>query len=217
MAEVGSLMLGDNAVYDESLGGVVSQRTGKRVEFGDVVSECSARRVDLSATGWYVVPECYLDESTGQGKAYHVYSFATDIAEVEVDLKTGLVDVKSFIAVHDSGKIVNPLTATSQVEGGIAQGIGLALYERFTVADGHVASRDLSTYLIPTSLDICDDMRVEFIERLSSDGPYGAKGLGEPAIIPVAAAVANAVSNAVGERVESLPITPDWIIEIPLT
>jgi CO/xanthine dehydrogenase Mo-binding subunit len=121
--------------------------------------------------------------------------------------------VKSVLAVHDSGKIINPMTAASQVEGGIAQGIGLALYERFTVAEGRVCSRDLSTYLMPTSLDICDDLRVEFIECHSADGPFGAKGLGEPAIIPVAAAVANAVSNAIGVRVEDLPIARDWIVK----
>jgi CO/xanthine dehydrogenase Mo-binding subunit len=213
MVDVGSSILGRKAAYDVSRGGIVDTRSHRRLEFAEVVSECFAGRVDLTATGWYVVPDCRVDEVTGQGKAYHVYSFATDVADVEVDLKTGRVDVKSVLAVHDSGKIINPMTAASQVEGGIAQGIGLALYERFTVAEGRVCSRDLSTYLMPTSLDICDDLRVEFIECHSADGPFGAKGLGEPAIIPVAAAVANAVSNAIGVRVEDLPIARDWIVK----
>jgi len=206
MVEVGVSILGPKAAYDVSRGGVAGARSDSGLGFSEIVSECFARRVDLTATGWYVVPDCRLDEVTGQGKAYHVYSFATDVAEVEVDLKTGRVDVKNFLAIHDSGKIINPMTATSQVEGGIAQGIGLALYERFAVAEGRVCSCDFSTYLIPTSLDICDDLRVEFIDCHSTDGPFGAKGLGEPATIPVAAAIANAVSNATGVRVEDLPI-----------
>jgi CO/xanthine dehydrogenase Mo-binding subunit len=215
MVEVGSSALGRRAAYDEAHGGVVDARSRQRLGFAEVVSECFERRVDLTATGWYVVPDCRVEEATGQGKAYHVYSFATDVADVEVDVRTGQVDVKSFLAVHDSGRIINPMTATSQVEGGVAQGIGLALYEKFTVAEGRVCSRDLSTYLMPTALDVCDDLRVEFIECHSADGPFGAKGLGEPAIIPVAAAVANAVSNAIGARVEELPVQRDWIAKSP--
>jgi CO/xanthine dehydrogenase Mo-binding subunit len=94
----------------------------------------------------------------------------------------------------------------------VAQGIGLALLEKYRVEGGRVSSGDLSTYLVPTALDVCDSMRVEFIECLSPDGPYGAKGLGEPAIIPVAAAIANAVSNALDVRITALPIEPDWIV-----
>jgi CO/xanthine dehydrogenase Mo-binding subunit len=211
MVEVGASVLGPKAAYDVEQGGISAGKPAARLAFGEIVAECFARRVDLTATGWYVVPDCHLDDETGQGKAYHVYSFAADIADVEVDLATGRVEVKSFLAVHDSGRIINPMTATSQVEGGIAQGIGLALYERFAVSDGRVESCDFSTYLVPTSLDICDDLRVEFVDCRSSDGPFGAKGLGEPAIIPVAAAVANAVSNATGVRVDALPIQRDSI------
>ena len=213
MVEVGSSFFGRRATYDQARGGVVESGSRRRLGFAEVVSECFAGRVDLTATGWYVVPDCRVDEATGQGKAYHVYSFAADVADVEVDTRTGRVDVKSFLAVHDSGKIINPMTAVSQVEGGVAQGIGLALYEEFTVREGRVCSRDLSTYLMPTSLDVCDDLRVEFIECHSADGPFGAKGLGEPAIIPVAAAVANAVSNATGVRVEELPVRRGRIVE----
>jgi CO/xanthine dehydrogenase Mo-binding subunit len=212
MEEVAISMIGERASYDPSAGGIVSPGGFRRLSFDEVVDECLSRRVDLSAAGWYVVPDCRLDEKTGQGKAYYVYSFATDVAEVEVDLRTGKVAVKSFVAAHDSGKIMNPLTATGQVEGGVIQGIGFAICEDFRQTDGIVQTRDLSTYLVPTAADACDDITVRFVECASSDGPFGAKGLGEPAIIPAGSAVANAVSNAVGARVIRLPIDRHWVV-----
>jgi CO/xanthine dehydrogenase Mo-binding subunit len=217
LLEAGRAVLGSDAEYDRDTGSIVDARTGASIEFDEAVAECGKRRIDLTAAGWYAVPECYIDEDTGQGRAYHVYSFAADLAQVEVDLKTGDIQVKSFVAVHDSGRIINPLTAASQVEGGIAQGIGLAVREDFIQADGQVVSRDLSTYLIPTSLDVCDDIRVVFVESTSRDGPFGAKGLGEPAIIAVPAAIANAISNALGSRVTSLPVRRDWVVSAAQT
>jgi CO/xanthine dehydrogenase Mo-binding subunit len=211
MQQVGVSIIGAGAVYDSSAGGVISKGNGTRLPFNEIVRECVSRRVDLAATGWYVVPDCRLDEETGQGKAYHVYSYATDLAEVEVDIEIGRVRVTSFVAIHDSGTIMNPLTAAGQVEGGVVQGMGLAIHEGFSQIEGRVQSRDLSTYLIPTAVDVCDDIRVRFVERASADGPFGAKGLGEPAIIPVASAIANAVSNAVGVRVRKLPVDRHWI------
>ena len=212
MLDVASGILGAGVVYEPIQGRVIHNQSGRGLTIEEIIGECAARRVDLSAAGWYVPPECMVDPDTGQGKAYYVYAFATDVAEVEIDTKTGQIDVRSVYAVHDSGRIVNPLTATSQVEGGIAQGIGLALREHFVQEGGRTASQDLSTYLVPTSLDVCDDMGVEFVESIHEEGPFGAKGLGEPAIIPVPAAIANAVSNALGQRVTSLPILRDWVI-----
>jgi CO/xanthine dehydrogenase Mo-binding subunit len=212
LVEAAAGIIGSDAEYNRDGGGAISPKTGARLGFDEAVAECGRQRIDLTAVGWYAVPECHLDDETGQGKAYYVYSYSTDLADVEVDLRTGKVEVKSFIAVHDSGRIINPLTAAAQVEGGIAQGIGLAVREDFIQADGHVVSRDLSTYLVPTSLDVCDEIHIEFVESLSQDGPFGAKGLGEPAIIAVPAAIANAVSNALGARVTRLPIRRDWVV-----
>lgn len=202
------------------MGGEVTYRPDKRklvdasgnsMSIEEAVRECHAREIDLSATGRYDPPECSMSQETGQGRAYYVYSFATDVAEVEVDTRTGHVDVVSLAAVHDSGTIINPLTAASQVEGGLAQGIGLALREHYRHEGGRVVSGDLAAYLVPTSLDVCDRLLPEFVECPSQDGPFGAKGLGEPAIIPAAAAIANAVSNALGVRVRRLPIEPEWV------
>jgi CO/xanthine dehydrogenase Mo-binding subunit len=214
LSEAAGGLLGIGAVYDPATGKAVGSASGRALGFRDLVAACFDQRIGLAATGWYAVPECRLDEETGQGKAYYVYCFATDIADVTVDTVTGRVEVTSFVAIHDSGRIVNRLTAAGQVEGGVAQGLGLAVCERYRQTEGFLRSTDLSTYLIPTSLDVCDDIKVEFIEAMSSDGPFGAKGLGEPAIIPVAAAVANAVSNALGRRVNELPIDRDMLVGI---
>jgi CO/xanthine dehydrogenase Mo-binding subunit len=214
LTEAARDLLDVDAVYDSAIGGAVSPSSNRTARFSELVAACFDKRIGLAATGWYAVPECTVDMETGQGKAYYVYSFATDIAEVDVDTGTGEVRVRSLTAVHDSGRIVNRLTAAGQVEGGIAQGLGFAVCERFAHEDGCVATGDLSTYLIPTSLDVCDDLRVKFIECLSADGPFGAKGLGEPAIIPVAAAIANAVSNALGRRVTALPIDRVFVVDL---
>jgi CO/xanthine dehydrogenase Mo-binding subunit len=213
--QAASSMLGEPASYDPVSGRIVGVSGSRSMAMVDAVRQCHSRKVDLAATGWYTPPECLVDKSTGQGKAYYVYSFATDVAEVEVDTRTGHVEVVSLAAVHDSGTIINPLTASGQVEGGVAQGIGLALQERYLQTGGLVASGDFSTYLLPTALDACDQVRTVFVEHRSEDGPHGAKGLGEPAIIPVAAAIANAVSNAVGRRVTALPIDREWIVRFP--
>jgi CO/xanthine dehydrogenase Mo-binding subunit len=215
--EVALSLLGEGVIFDGSKGRFVNPQTGVGAPAEEVIRECHARKVDLCATGWYVPPECSVDKRTGQGKAYYVYAFATDIAEVEVDTGTGHIDVVSVSAVHDSGKIVNPLTAVGQVEGGIAQGIGLALREKYCQTGGHVVTGDLATYLVPTAVDVCDDIQVSFVECPSRDGPFGAKGLGEPAIIPVPAAIANAVSNALGLRVTSLPISAEWVAKVSPT
>ncbi|MFZ1947371.1 MAG: xanthine dehydrogenase family protein molybdopterin-binding subunit [bacterium] len=212
--EVASSVLGETAGFEPGTGRIAGRSGGRSLSMAEAILECAARKTDLAATGWYNPPDCSVDAATGEGKAYNVYSFATDIAEVEVDVRTGHVDVVGAWAVHDSGTIVNRLTAASQVEGGIAQGVGLAARERFSESEGRVGSADFSTYLMPTALDVCDRVRVEFVECGSREGPFGAKGLGEPAIIPVAAAVANAISNAVGARVKSLPVSPEWVADV---
>ena len=205
VGNVAASVLGGDVTYSAEERRFVTA-SGRSMSVADGVRECHSRKTDLSAMGRYDPPDCSIEKATGQGKAYYGYSFATDIAEVEVDTRTGQVAVLSVAAIHDSGTIINRLTAASQLEGGAAQGIGLAVTERYLAPAGRVVTGDLSTYLVPTSLDVCEEIVPEFVERPSKDGPYGAKGLGEPAIIPVAAAIANAVSNALGTRVTRLPL-----------
>jgi len=138
------------------------------------------------------------------------YPLAAHFAEVEVDPETGEVTILNYVAAHDIGKVINFNGAKGQVIGGVMQGIGYAIMEEILYKDGKVANPDLVNYLIPTSMDT-PKIKPLFIESLDPVGPYGAKGIGEPTLIPVAAAVANAIYDATGIRFTSIPITAEKI------
>ena len=162
---------------------------------------------------WWHTPKLDYNADTGQGEAYFTYSYATHIAKVRVDKLTGLVKVEKVWAAHDVGKAINPAGIEAQVEGGVAQGIGYALTENFKINNGKVLTDNLSTYLLPTALDI-SEVETIIVEDPEPLGPWGAKGIGEPAIIPIAAAIANAVSNAIGKLINEIPISPEKVLEI---
>ena len=172
--------------------------------------------------GAYVTPEnIVIPDATRYGHATLSYAFAAHVAEVSVDAETGRVRIENMTAVHDSGRIINPLTAEGQVEGGVVQGLGWAISEELVFEGGQVLNPNFYDYRIPTVVD-APDIQVRFVDETELEGPYGAKGLGEPALVPTAAAVANAVANALGgRRIRNLPITPEKVIqtvqESPLT
>ncbi len=142
-------------------------------------------------------------------------TFGAHFAEVEVDPATGQIRVERVVAVHDIGRIVNPRTARSQVEGGVIQGLGFALAEERVVdrVTGRVMTTSLETYKVPTVKDV-PEIVVRFVDMPDTEANnVGAKGLGEPPIIPTAAAVANAVANALGVRVRHAPLTPRRVLE----
>jgi CO/xanthine dehydrogenase Mo-binding subunit len=141
------------------------------------------------------------------------YSFAAHFLEVEVDVETGRVRVTKYVAAHDSGRIVNPLTATSQVKGGATMGIGMALHEELVYdrATGVPLNPGYYGARVMTHLD-APEVEVHFLEVEDAHGPFGAKSLGEPPIIPSVAAVANAIFNATGRRVKDLPITRERLL-----
>lgn len=134
------------------------------------------------------------------------------VADVEVDPDTGEVSVVSLASVHDIGKAINPASASSQVEGGAAQGIGYALFEEIICQDGIVLNPSGAPYLQPTAPDV---PRIDaiLVEDQPGLGPYGAKGIAEAPIVPTAPAIANAIYDAIGVRIKSLPITPDKVVE----
>jgi CO/xanthine dehydrogenase Mo-binding subunit len=150
--------------------------------------------------GFFNPPATGLDEATGQGVPYATYAFATHMTEVEVEESTGACRVKHVYAAHDVGKGINPKGIKGQICGGVAMGIGLALMEEFI--PGKTASFD--TYYIPTSMDM-PRVEVFIVEEEEPTGPFGAKGVGEPALIPQAASVVNAIRDATGVAVYELP------------
>jgi aldehyde oxidoreductase len=166
----------------------------------------------LDARGYVASVETTFDPPTtpldqdGQGTPYAVYGFGAHMAEVEVDTELGTVKLVKLTAAHDVGRAINPTLVEGQIEGGAAQGLGMALMEEFFPGKGE----NLHDYLIPT---IGDMPLVEsiLIEDPSSIGPFGAKGIGEQALIPTAPAILNAIYDAVGVRIRKLPATPDKV------
>ena len=141
------------------------------------------------------------------------YSFAAHFVRVEVDTEFGHVRVIKYVAAHDSGRIVNPLTAASQVKGGATMGIGMALHEEllYDPRSGLPLNAGYYGARVMTHRD-APDIEVIFVETEDAYGPFGAKTLGEPPIIPSVAAIANAIFNATGRRIKDLPITRDKVL-----
>lgn len=185
----------------------------KKVSYKDAIVRAWADRVHLTAQGWFRVERTTFGAQDGQGDPYFVYTYSTIIAEVEVDTETGQVEVLNFVSAHDIGKAINPLAAEGQIQGGGLQGIGYALMENLVVEDGIMLNPNFTGYIIPTSVD-APPIKPIIVEEKYPEGPYGAKGLGEPPIIAAAPAVVNAVYNATGIRVKNLPVLPERIIEV---
>jgi CO/xanthine dehydrogenase Mo-binding subunit len=161
----------------------------------------------LTAEQTFDPPTSKLDEN-GQGSPYAVYGFGAHMAKVEVDIELGTVRVLRVIAAHDVGHAINPTLIEGQIEGGVAQGLGMALMEEFFPGK----SENLHDYLIPTIGDI-PPIESILIEDPSPVGPFGAKGIGEQAVIPTAPAILNAIHHATGVRIRRVPATPDRVRE----
>jgi CO/xanthine dehydrogenase Mo-binding subunit len=153
-----------------------------------------------------------LDKETGHGKPYGAYVFGAQMAEVEVDTETGEVEILKISAVHDCGKSINPLLTEGQVEGGVAMGLGYGVMEEIIVENGRVRNPQFTDYVVPTALDV-PPIATQIVERLEPTGPFGAKGIGEPSLLPTAPAIVNAIQNAVGVRIRDLPATPEKILK----
>jgi len=150
-------------------------------------------------------PTSPLDEN-GQGVPYAVFGFGAHLAEIEVDIELGTVRVLKITAAHDVGRAINPTLVEGQIEGGAAQGLGHALMEEFFPGKGE----NLHDYLIPSAGDM-PPVESILIEDPSPIGPFGAKGIGEQAVIPTAPAILNAIHDAIGVRIHRVPATPDRI------
>lgn len=154
----------------------------------------------------YDPPTTTLD-AKGQGKPYAVYGYGAQIAELEVDMRLGTVKLIKITAAHDVGRAINPLLAEGQIEGGIAQGIGMALMEEYIPG----RTENLHDYLIPTIGDV-PPIETILVEVPDPEGPFGAKGLGEHVLIPTAPAILNAIRHAIGVAITKVPATPSRIL-----
>jgi len=157
------------------------------------------------AEATYDPPTVALDEY-GQGEPYAVFGYGAQLTELEVDVDLGTVRLLRITAAHDVGRAVNPMLVEGQIEGGIAQGIGLALMEDYR--PGH--TENLHDYLIPTIGDVPEVVSI-LIESNDPLGPYGAKGIGEHSLVPTAPSILNAIRDATGVSIRTVPATPDRI------
>jgi len=160
----------------------------------------------LCAEETYDPPTTSLDEN-GQGTPYAVFGYGAQIAEVEVHMRLGTTRVRQIIAAHDVGRAINPQLAKGQIEGGIAQGLGMALMEEYLPGE----TENLHNYLIPTIGDVPPITSI-LIEKPDPEGPMGAKGLGEHVLIPTAPAILNAIRHASGAKITKVPALPHRVL-----
>jgi CO/xanthine dehydrogenase Mo-binding subunit len=157
-------------------------------------------------------PNVYWDDAKYQGDAYGAYAWAVYVAEVSFDELTYEAHVKDFVALQEVGKVINPVLASGQIEGGVAQAIGFTLFENVVWKDGRMANNQMTNYIIPTPADI-PPIRVFFEETPYAYGPGGAKGIGELPMDGAAPAILNAIENATGISFNRIPLMPEAMME----
>jgi len=158
-------------------------------------------------------PNVFWDDEKYQGDAYGTYAWAVYVAEVSVDLLTYEAHVDDFVAVQEVGRVINPVLAAGQIEGGVAQGIGFTLFEKVVWKDGRMANGQMTNYIMPTAADI-PPIRVYFEEHPYAYGPGGAKGIGELPMDGAAPAILSAIENATGVSFNHVPLMPEAMMEV---
>jgi CO/xanthine dehydrogenase Mo-binding subunit len=188
--------------------------TGNAVRGAAARSLAAWKNEDRPAVGEYVylAPKTTaLDHETGQGKPNFAYGYVAQAAQVAVDTETGEVRVERFVSADDVGQAINPQQVIGQIEGASVQALGYTLQENFKTANGRVLTDKLSTYLIPTVLDVPDRLDSIIVETPDPNGPWGARGMAEMPYLPAAPAVANALYAATGVRYSDFPLTPERV------
>jgi CO/xanthine dehydrogenase Mo-binding subunit len=152
------------------------------------------------------------DPMTGRSEPNFAYGYVAQAAEVEVDIETGLIRVVRVISANDVGRAVNPHQVQGQIEGAVVQAQGYALMEHLISVDGKIRNPYLSTYLIPTALDVPEEVKSVILEYPDPIGPWGARGMAEMPFLPLAPAIIAAVHDATGVWIDTIPLTPDRVV-----
>jgi CO/xanthine dehydrogenase Mo-binding subunit len=203
---VESAALGLRATLEGALDGIV--------DFPGACREYIQRTGPLRASAQYHAPAgARWNDERYEGDAYGTYAWAVYVAEVTIDITTCEVQLDDFVALQEVGRVINPVLATGQIEGGVAQGIGWTLFERVVWREGRMANAQMTNYIMPTSMDL-PPIRVFFEETPYEHGPAGAKGIGELPMDGAAPAIANAVSHAAGVNITGIPITPESLMAL---
>ncbi|HPU29790.1 MAG TPA: xanthine dehydrogenase family protein molybdopterin-binding subunit [Syntrophorhabdaceae bacterium] len=189
-----------------------TKNSEKSIPLGKVL-----RRIHYTTGGKMLMAEYFYDPANEnfdkefKGNLSASYAYGTHGVEVEVDKETGKVKILNYIAAHDVGKAINPLLLEGQIYGGGLQGIGYALGEKMIYKDGRLMNGNFLDYKIPTVKDV-PPIQPVIVETEEKEGPFGAKGIGEPGLVPTAPAIANAIYDAIGVRIKDLPITPEKVL-----
>lgn len=183
---------------------VIGGDGNKKVSLANVCNTRLWTGKSLAAFNWSEPRDLGIDHHTAQGDAFPTYSYGVVVAEVEVDMETGFVDLLKVTSGHDVGTCVNPDTVEGQIYGGIAMGQGFGVTEEVPVNNGKLGSLNFDSYIFPTSIDV-PEMEAVIFECEDKEGTYGAKSLGEPATEAVGAAIAAAIAHAIGKPVRELP------------
>jgi CO/xanthine dehydrogenase Mo-binding subunit len=202
----------DLEIVDGMVG--VAGGPGFRIPLAQVAQAAMFTTGPILGTGSYTTPTPAFNPTCASGLLFPAFptpTYHVHLAEVEVDPITGRVTVLRYVVAQEVGKVINPLGVMGQIQGGVAQGLGYALYENIQIDEGRYRQRSLESYRLPVAPDV---PRVETIllEHPDAQGPYGAKGVAEPPIVPVPAAIGNAVADAIGRPINRLPITPDDVL-----
>jgi CO/xanthine dehydrogenase Mo-binding subunit len=174
-----------------------------------LAEEMYLRDYNPGAHGYFKAPKRFFDPVTGLGVNYSVYTFAATVAEVEVDTETGETSVIKIWPAMDCGKAIDPMIIEGQIEGAISQGMGFALMENMELDEkGKVINPNFTDYVVPSSLDTPEIDPCIIIEKPYKHSAFGAKGVGEPAIISIVPTITNAIYHATGQRFSTVPIRP---------
>jgi CO/xanthine dehydrogenase Mo-binding subunit len=179
--------------------------------FDQMVEHARRMGLVLSTEGRWNAPENHWSFDSGSGKPYFAYHYGAQVAEVLVDTGTGKVEVTGYWAAHNTGTVIFPQGALGQLFGGITQGLGYALMERVDYDQGFIQTTNFDEYLIPTAMDVPDIVGT-FVEKPFVDGPFGAKNIGEPGLVPAAPAIVNAIFHATGRRIQNLPANLERVL-----
>jgi CO/xanthine dehydrogenase Mo-binding subunit len=186
-------------------------------QFQKACNEYISKVGPLKGFSKYVAPPGIVwDDEKYQGDAYGAYAWAVYVAEVSVDMLTYVARVEDFVAVQEVGRVINPVLAAGQIEGGVAQAIGFTLFEHVVWQNGRMVNNQMTNYIIPTPADI-PPIRVYFEENPYAYGPGGAKGIGELPMDGAAPAILNAIENATGVSFNHVPLMPEDLVESALS
>ncbi len=196
------------------LNGTIETTDRRTFPVSEFASRCAetGQMIDGFGKAEFLYPAETTPQHLPIGMPHVKFAFAAQVALVEVDPQLGSIQVKEIVAINDLGRVINRTTAEGQIEGGIAMGIGYALYEDMALKPNGKWVDSFSEYLLPTSREIPDTIKIELLEIPEADGPFGAKGVAEISLVPTAPAIANAVYDAMKVRVKNLPITAEKVL-----